>query len=231
MKIRLDKKIIEGDRSRANFHLEESESGLCLYLPKDEVDRVVCFECQLPQRLRKFLNITDPAAEGVLGGVFRQQNPAVIERILDHAGVPPMSFSDYPETEDGLPNEQQMVEYLSSVRAQGQTTPSRGSRNSPAPATPNQTPSLLMPTSGQLRPSLSEDQELSYRKILDNVITIARRRAADNMFSGIGSRDNLFSVLNVLPPEVIKQGFGYRSIDRDRRVGAAGELYVRDIFP
>ena len=77
---------------------------------------------------------------------------------------------------------------------------------------------------------MSEDQSVSYRKILDNVIALARRRAAGNMFSGIGSCDSVFSVLDSLSVEDVKQGFGNRSIDRDRRVGAAGELYVCSSF-
>ena len=55
--------------------------------PNDEVERDVCFESDLPRRLCTFLSITDPGAPGVIGGVFRKSNPAVINKILDNAGV------------------------------------------------------------------------------------------------------------------------------------------------
>ena len=258
MRIRLDGEVIEAERHKAEFHLEKKERGLFLYLPKDEADRIVCIEYELPRKLREFLNITDPGAESVLGAVFRQHGPAIIERILEKAGVTHVSISDYteleeqitrmqpdgerpdgqpvdeipgPQQEEELASEQQDTEYRNFAWSQMQTTPSPRPRNSPASAAPNQALNLLMPTSGQFRPSVNEDQSVSYKKILENVITIARRRAAGNMFSGVGSCDNIFSMLDSLSSEVVKQGFGSRSIDRDRRVGAAGELYVRDIYP
>ncbi|MCJ1398278.1 hypothetical protein MMC11_001475, partial [Xylographa trunciseda] len=236
MMIRLNGKTTEGQRSGANFHLKESEKRLFLYLPKDEVDRDVCLECELPKKLTEFLNITDPAAERVLGGVFRKQNPVAVERILDHAGVSTVVITESQEPEeeppedeltaDGLPSELLQIEYSSVAQAQSQQTPSQRSRGSPAPATPNQFSSLLMPTSGPFRPSVSDDQEVDYRKILDNVISVARRRAAGDMFSGIGSLNDPSSHTDVLDSVVINQGFGNRSLDRNRRICAAGELYV-----
>ena len=78
---------IEGASSRASFHFEETDGVLRLYIPKDEVEREVCFESDLPRRLCMFLSITDPGAPGVIGGVFRKDNLAVIDRILENAGT------------------------------------------------------------------------------------------------------------------------------------------------
>ena len=256
IRIRLDGKWIEAEQHRAEFHLEKKDTGLCLYLPKDEEDRIVCSEYELPRKFREFLNIADPAAESVLGAVYRQHIPACIERILERAGVAPVLISDYAveeqipsmqleeERPDGLsldelpsmhqkgevPIGRQDAEYLSFASSKRHTIPSPRPRNSPAPATPNQTLNLFLPTSGQFRPSAEEDQVVNYRKILENVITIARRRAAGNMFSGVGSCESVFSFEDLLLPEVLKRGFGSESIDYDRRVDAAGELYVRDIL-
>lgn len=78
---------IEGATSRANFHIEEAEGALRLYLPKDEVDSDVCFESDLPRKLCTFLSVTDPGALGIIGAVFRKDNPIVIDKILANAGV------------------------------------------------------------------------------------------------------------------------------------------------
>ena len=87
LQIMQDGRIIESASSRADFHFEEAESALRFYLPKDEADREVCFESDLPRRLCTFLGITDPGASGILGGVFRKDNLVVIDRILEKAGV------------------------------------------------------------------------------------------------------------------------------------------------
>ena len=78
---------IESASSRADFHFEEAEGALRFYLPKHEADRDVCLEFDLPRRLCTFLGITDPSASGVIGGIFRKDNPVVIDRILEKAGV------------------------------------------------------------------------------------------------------------------------------------------------
>ncbi|KAL8908951.1 MAG: hypothetical protein Q9207_000527 [Kuettlingeria erythrocarpa] len=78
---------IESASNRANLHFEETGGALRLYLPKDEVDRDVCFESDLPRRLCTFLSFVDKAAAGVFGAVLRKDNPLVIDRILENAGV------------------------------------------------------------------------------------------------------------------------------------------------
>ena len=68
---------IEGASS---FHIEEIGGALRLYLPKDEVGHDVCFESDLPRRLCVYLEITVPGAPGVIGGVFRKDSLAVIDK-------------------------------------------------------------------------------------------------------------------------------------------------------
>jgi len=87
LQIAQDGRSIESASSRANFHFEEAEDALRLYLPKDEVERDVCLESDLPRTVCTFLSITDSGAPGVIGAVFRKDNPAVIDKILENAGV------------------------------------------------------------------------------------------------------------------------------------------------
>ena len=265
MRIRLNGKTTEGNKDRANFHLSVSEDTLSFYLPKDEMDRAMCFERHLPRRFKEYLKITDPSAESVLGSVFRHDKPTFVTRILEDAGIADVAVDNYSDLaderidgprdessreqranktsdekkedhpakeqqDDDLSDEHQEANDLNPTWVRGPRTPSRRSGASPAPITPNQHSSLLMPTSGQFRPMASQDQDTSYERVLNNVVAIARRRAAEDK-SGGEPRDSLVPVFEKLSQEVIKQGFGERSIDRDRRVGAAGELYVCDISP
>ena len=87
-------KTIVGSQTRANFHLERSEDKLCFYLPKNEDDRELCFERQLPRKVMEFLNIFGRAAESVISSVFRKDKLKLIERILDDAGIGHVNF-DY----------------------------------------------------------------------------------------------------------------------------------------
>ena len=262
----LNGSIIQGVKDRANFHLQESDLGLSFYLPKDEVDREVCFERFLPRRFMEYLKITNPSAESIFGTIFRTQKRTVIERILDDAGIAHVTVSKLLEQRDetcveqpnGMPpehrlevvadrqlitsprdqreeegvNQQQQVEHVDLTRPQSPATPSRRIRNSPTPATPttNQTTGLLMPTSGQARPVVSSNQNMYYGKVLENIVAAARCKAADDVSLEGGSRGSSSSFLARLTHEVLQQGFGDLSFDHDHRVGAAGELYVREIF-
>ena len=82
--IRLNNQTIKGVTSAVNFHIQESEGRLRLYLPSTEVGGAVR---QLSRTLLTFLNIFDQAAENVVSAIIRQSNLAVIDEILNHAGV------------------------------------------------------------------------------------------------------------------------------------------------
>ena len=121
---------------------------------------------------------------------------------------------------EALASQQQEFQHMS-LTAQAHSPP-RIPSTSQTLVTPNRTPNLLIPTSGQARPVQSNELELAYTEILDNVIVTAKERITTDVFGTPGS----FIPRNGLPQAVIKQASGTRSIDRDRRVGAAGELYV-----
>ena len=135
MQIFLDGRSIESASSRADFHFEEAECALQLYLPKDKAERDVCFEYDLPRRLCTFLGITDPSAPGVIGGVFRKDDPIVIDRILEKAGVS-RNDCDFAALDEELgaseakSDVETLVEATSSV---GLSNPSSG----PRPSTPS----------------------------------------------------------------------------------------------
>ena len=230
---------IESASSRANFHFEEAESALRLYLPKDEAERDVCFESDLPRRLCTFLGITDPGAPGVIGGVFRKDNPLVIDKILEKAGVShnDCDFAALDREVELLEAEsdvETLVEATSNIRL---STPSYGSR----PHTPSGSArwrerhsrsgsaenvrNEMMPSSSHQEERI-EAQETAYKHILENVVNVARQRVLSGVFESTGVSTKNPVATEALPQDVIRTAFATRTQERDFKVGAAGELYM-----
>ena len=230
---------IEGASSRANFHLEEAEGALRLYLPKDEVEREICFESDLPRRLCTFLGITDSGAPSVIGGVFRKDKPVVIDKILENAGVGQVDcdFTALDEELEASGTEsdvETLVEATSNIRL---STTSSG----PRPYTPHEPARQREGQSGSeiaedvrttIAPNASyqeryrETQETAYERILEHVVNVARQRVHSGVFESTGSSTSGPGAITALPHETIREAFAARSQERDFKVGAAGELYM-----
>ena len=230
---------IESAPSRANFHFEEVEGALRLYLPKDNDERDICFESDLPRRLCAFLSITDPGASGVLGGVFRIDNPVVIDRILEKAGVSPVDC-DFTALDKELgaseaeSDTETLVEATSNIR---HSTPSSSSRR--------YTPSVeagwregrsgrenvedmgdaIMPSSS-IQERHREAQETAYKRILEHVVNVARQRVHSGIFESTGVSIEGPAATEALPPQIFREAFATRTQERDFKIGAAGELYM-----
>ena len=246
---------IEGTSRRSNFHFGEAEGALRLYLPNDEVERDVCSESDLPRRMCTFLCITDPAAPGIIGGVFRKDNPAVIDRILEDAGVGHIDcdFAALDEELGALEAGSDVETLVEATRNSRVSTP----RNEPClfpasdPATRRRTPSgsrnveSLHDIGKNARdkdvewqreaqePVIKHDmewqrgaQEAAFKRILENVVNVARQRVRSGIFesTGILSRDPVAT--SALPQETFREAFATRTPERDFKVGAAGELYM-----
>ena len=230
---------IEGASGRANFHFEETDGALRLYLPKDEVERDVCFESDLPRRLCVFLSITDSGALSVIGGVFRKDNPAVIDKILENAGVGQIDcdFAALDE-ELGAPEDESDVETLAEATSNVRlSTPSSG----PRPYTPSSLARWRERPSGSANaegvremstPSPSyqerqrEAQETAYKSILENIVNVARQRVQSDFFETTGVSIRGPVATKALPQETIRDAFAARTRERDFKLGAAGELYL-----
>jgi len=234
-----DGRSIEGVSSRANFHFEEAEGALRLYLPKDEVERDVCLESDLPRRLCTFLSITDPGALGVIGGVFRKDNPAVIDKILENAGVGQVdcdfiSLDEELGASEAGSDAETLVEATSNNRL---STPSSG----PSPYTPSGWARWRERQSGsknaedvrdEIMPNplyqerQKETQETAYKRILENVVSVARQRVESGVFESTGVSIRGPVATKALSQESIREAFATRTQERDFKVGAAGELYM-----
>lgn len=242
LQITQDGRRIESASSRADFHFEEAEGGLRLYLPKDEAERDVCFESDLPRRLCTFLGITDPSASGVIGGVFRKDNPVVIDRILEKAGVS-QNDCDFAALDEELGTSEaesdvdHVVETTSNIRL---STPSSG----PRPYTPSgwlerrerHSGSESADVRDEIIPASSyqerqgEAQETAYKRILEHIVNVVRQRVLSGVFESTGVPIESPVATEALPQEIIRTAFATRTQERDFKVGAAGELYMFEYF-
>ena len=230
---------IDGVSSKANFHIEDIEGVLRLYLPRDEVERDVCFESDLPRRLCTFLGLIDAGSVSVIGGIFRKDNPAVIARILENAGVgqPDCDFA-------ALDKELGLADTSSDTKTLVQTT------NSINLFSPNLGQRLHTPSDeerrrvGRSQTDILHDihaismpihsyeerqvqvQDTAYKSILENIVDVARRRAHCGVLELTGVAGRGLVSTKALSPETIRQAFATRSQERDFKIGAAGELYM-----
>ncbi|KAF8865581.1 hypothetical protein BDZ45DRAFT_641278 [Acephala macrosclerotiorum] len=252
-------KTITVDNSRANFHLEEVDGELRLYVPRNESSREECFFWQLPRRLMKHFAISDPSAEAVLGGVIGCRSLVAVDAILRNAGIVEVDGIERPLEPD---DDTHSFEFEDVARALETVTPtrteSRASQN--GRSTPASTPrttrashneagssiallrespnfdSQSSPRSGlsNLAPNgtLSEvvRQETSildtgYASLLERVINSAARMSIPS--EGSQSVD---VVSTQLEASVFAAIFATRPMERDRKVGAAGELLAFEIL-
>ena len=239
LQITQDGRSIESASSRAEFHFEEAESALRLYLPKDEAERDVCFESDLPRRLCTFLGIIDPGASGVIGSVFRKDNPVVIDRILEKAGVSQIdcdlaALDEELRMSEAESDVETLVEATSNIRL---SSPNSG----PRPYKPSSSARWRERHSGResakdvrdeimlsssYQESQGDAQDTAYKSILENVVNVARQRVLSGVFEWPGSAIENRVATEALPQDIIRTAFATRTQERDFKVGAAGELYM-----
>lgn len=225
-------------QQKANIHLDESTGVLQLYVPSDRGDRELCYLRQLPRRLLDFLAISDPAAEAVISEILNSSRLFVVDEILKDAGVievdgiqrPPEAEEDEQDVSDGTGPP--LAEYPSSY---GVRTPSSSSATPERyilsePSFPIQNPlSASHSSAAQSRnspSSLIPDLALAsvdtpYAKLLERIIVAARNTVLP------GPEQLSFSTSGSFHLDIHPKVFGQRSNERNAKVGAAGELFVR----
>lgn len=87
MSVDEDGKAITVEKSRANFHLEEDDEGLRLYVPQDESSRQVCMNRQLPKRMATFLHICNAEAQLAITGIINCGTLGAVNGVLEDAGI------------------------------------------------------------------------------------------------------------------------------------------------
>ena len=147
-----------------------------------------------------FLSITDSGAPGVIGGVFRKDNPAVIDKILENAGVGQVDC-DFAALDEELGASEAgsdfeiLVEATSNIRV---STPipgpraftpvdwaRRGERQSGSENAEDVRDKIMSNPLYQDRQR--EAQETAYKHILEHVVNVARQRVHCGVFESNGA--------------------------------------------
>lgn len=84
--LKLNGIVLATQDSPGTFHLQEDENLLRLYVPHDARLQELCYLTQIPPRLALLFSAADPAAEKVLGDVFKA-SPVVLDDVLLDEGI------------------------------------------------------------------------------------------------------------------------------------------------
>ena len=260
--IELDGRVLAKQTTSGTIHLEDDgDSGLKIYVPNNGTAREICYNKKLPERLVTHWCITDGAAVMVIGNVLNMSIGA-LSVILSEHGIPEMpdvqQFLDasFDQGEEGnyttmetqapwhtygrsLSSSTRNLDssyssYAATDAASSMFTQSRAI----TPESRNTSVSARRQRSGSRTPVLAAQQALievneynisEYRNLLDWVINASRRARFPSKFDFQASNNSVSVSTN------FDTVFGIRSqgtMAHDKRIGAAGELFVCDvIFP
>ncbi|KAM0261041.1 hypothetical protein ACHAQJ_002480 [Trichoderma viride] len=270
------------EMSRSEIHLQETDSNLEIFVPRDERSRAQCLSHALPSRLFQWLTTGDLAqikssANGhnylIVKEILRE-DPSVISEVLDKDGIVSVHIEGVETSDDeisvstqsargeasGLTNstESDSISALHSTddsfsttdfdqdeasttvahqvvvsasshlnmshrinRPYTQVEPLRNSTQNPSVSTPLQ------------RETLSAD--LRYSDLLGQVISAARNGSfpTKSIFDLSALRTSLPFSSNTEydhDDHELSYARGFPSLERDKMVGAAGELYIFELL-
>ncbi|CZR61946.1 uncharacterized protein PAC_11843 [Phialocephala subalpina] len=244
------------ENSRANFHLDEVDNELRLYIPRNQDAREECFSWQLPRRLAKYFEI-ESAAVTVLHSIISCQSLNAVDAILRNAGIIEVDGIERPLELDGGTHSFGFDEMS---RALEEITPARTESrvSQPSPLTPSSTTMTISAAHGEVVAYLPRSSpavngrisassapplalyhgvsapipltdnailETGYIALLERVINSASRMPIPAR--GAQSFD---PVSNVQGETFFESIFAIRSVERDRKVGAAGELLAFELL-
>lgn len=235
--------------SRSEFHLGENDDGLTIYVPRDEELQYLCFYDRLPRELLEYI-MTDPTtricepfderAVSIIHKVLHAQGTYVAP-ILDRAGIfsvqTPEDEADdnfevtSPSQSSAEQGDLAQTPDSSTLQADTDDITTSFSRLSHGPPrlvyyddySTRGTPQPRTAVSSSFDPSQLLDSK--YRGLLSRVVTAARRATIPEISQhfdyapapGYFNEDRWFDRL--------EKG------ERDKRIGAAGELFVCIITP
>ncbi|KAK6863513.1 hypothetical protein PG995_000041 [Apiospora arundinis] len=234
---------IPEDDSGLKIYIPEDDSGLKIYIPEDEIDQETCFRSKLPQRLCEWL-MTDPATQ-ISNPVPTQAVMAVqgwtrtmmVETASPNETASQTSRGGTHDVQNGVISPSRTL--TSGSDATGAVTPSsshprrsrsssRDSRETEAHSASHgrvsgsRAPALPTPIPILVQPSLGE-----YTRLL--TLTVAQAREA-----AFPSPAGSLNIPVRLQQDVIAGGpydlHAFGKLERDRMVGAAGELFVFELL-
>lgn len=230
--LELNGRVIEAQSTTGTLHIEDDDSSLKLYVPKDEKDREICFFTQLPERLVSHWAISDRAAVKIIGDALTASTYA-LDGILREYGItelPGLRPAEDAEIGEGGkdyigPTSRTITAGVTNTSAK-LSTPSTLSSAATAPA------GLAFTQSRAIAPEEAEDVvnrsgASEYEALLDRVIRAVEQvdLPVHETFTS-HTTDPTNSAGAAADPDIL---FGVRTQDamaHDMKIGAAGELYV-----
>ena len=236
-------------------YLKDVDNCLQIIVPKKPLHRQFCYTWQLPRRLMTYLQIKEPSAEAVLGGILNSESLVTVESILIDVGVmnvngiPRPQMDEEKESEDDDDDDESVT--TTSAAARSKITRERlhnyssdddtaiNSSDEPVvelatggwhrgetmgqltvPLRPRRYSTPIPPTITDQTPNRPEISP--YKILLDHLINCAATVPAALPKRGSASilshnTPNLQEAKTVFPPG---------SLERNFKIGAAGELFV-----
>ncbi|KAE8133581.1 hypothetical protein BDV38DRAFT_274159 [Aspergillus pseudotamarii] len=251
LRISQDGVVVDVEELIGKLHISEEPSGLTVYVPKDKKAQELCFCDLLPKRLIDWL-MRDPATQIphkiesdaiIVISMILSIDPSATNLILERQGIIEIGVlnEDHDIDDDSIDG------YIPSQRSQSQDR-STGEvpLDSPEQVIFRQTQMISRPPSRDRncptlmyspRDYISEDT-VQYRALLNSVLLAARRATFPS-----GGPFNMSQLNEALSEEGILHQFdGFDGIDvrnafrsdsqleRDKKIGAAGELYVFELL-
>ncbi|KAH8586657.1 hypothetical protein B0O99DRAFT_585566 [Bisporella sp. PMI_857] len=241
------------ENNHANFHLDEKNEKLRLYVPRDENAQEECFFRQLPRRLMTYFAISDPSAEALFNGIIGCRSLIAVDGILKDAGIAEIDgierASEYdqrhaqPDDEDASANESSEESIDSETSESEPSTPVSTSGAIPeAPYRPGHSPTILtggFSFGGQSSTSISSlrpprrPSETVHPLMNDNTqdsgYVSLLQRVIDSAGRMTIPRKGSRSVDTGAAADVSESVFIDRYSDRSR-IGAAGELLIFELL-
>ncbi|CAG8933967.1 unnamed protein product [Penicillium salamii] len=251
-------KTVDVEETVAKLHFSEQASFLSIYLPRDRNAQELCYCDLLPKKLVDWLmrdpvtQILEPIEADMVKVMFMicHIHPSAADLILDREGVAEIDITNEDvSVDDEIHSEASDSSGISSNGNLGQFT--RADTSVPIENVQYQTELTARQTSTTLNPPNSDHdrpvpmsllnshlQDVQYQHLLDRVVQFARRA----LFPSNGAF-NMSQLSRRLPgtegngqyegfdgPDVRNAFRSDSQLERDKKVGAAGELYAFELL-
>ena len=218
-------------QSTAELHLEEREP-LRIYVPRVESAFKRCWPQQIQPRFKSWLGVSDLNGDTMLQTIFwRADDLDMLDYHLEYEGIKKIEGVQRPSEADNIEagSDSQSSTFTFPSRAGPSTSVgSMGlSANLPRSVSPVSSAYSTPRTLSTGRPTDPSTPNLAYRNILDGIIRAAQITELPKRMAPTPTTTSNSSAIDLqlaFGPTVIN---GIRNVDRDKKVGAAGELFVR----
>ncbi|OQE11913.1 hypothetical protein PENFLA_c069G02111 [Penicillium flavigenum] len=257
LRISQDGKVADVEELVGKLHISEEASRLSIYVPRDRKAQELCFCDLLPKQLVDWL-MRDPTTQ-ILDKVENDAinvmsmilniHPSATDLVLERQGIVEVDIpNEDPDIDPEIPLDSPQspgttttedVPYSGDVVTPFSSRHSLSQRNTPEQVTTHSHNLSHSRPTPMYSPNIdSSEDSMPYRRLLDHVLVAARRA----MFPSRGAF-NMSQLNEALPAEEGRRQFdgfdgigvtdAFRShsqIERDRKIGAAGELYVFELL-